>query len=151
MIPDPFPEIRTRVELDALPPGTFVECVACVDHDYVIADVDPHEWITLSSKAPPEPRALPKGVDVQLPGCPCRHRQVDVMNADEEDEVCGAVATLPVFGRAPVDGLAGATVTCDEEPHEGGVHSGQIVVDGDYHGVYYWGPAYVPEMLFPTP
>ncbi|MEU1276274.1 hypothetical protein [Streptomyces sp. NPDC005799] len=72
------------------------------------------------------------------------------MNADEEDEVCGAVTTLPVFGWAPVDGLAGATVTCDKEPHEGDMHSGQIVVDGDYHGVYYWGSGYLPEMLLPT-
>ena len=41
---DPFPEVRTRVELEYVPEGRFVECVACVGHELLDDESDPHAW-----------------------------------------------------------------------------------------------------------
>lgn len=40
----PFPPIQTRVELDTAPGSRWVECVSCVEHNFLRAGDDPVAW-----------------------------------------------------------------------------------------------------------
>jgi hypothetical protein len=50
MTAEPFPIVETWGELKALPEGSFVECVSCIEHLYVVDETDPHEWATGHAK-----------------------------------------------------------------------------------------------------
>lgn len=41
---DPFPEVRTSVDLKATPESRGVECVLCVEHKFLDNGTDPTLW-----------------------------------------------------------------------------------------------------------
>ncbi|MFF3464099.1 DUF7848 domain-containing protein [Streptomyces sp. NPDC001984] len=50
MTTNPFPIVETWDQLKALPEGSFVECVSCIEHLYVGEDVDPQAWAAEHAK-----------------------------------------------------------------------------------------------------
>jgi hypothetical protein len=159
---DPFPEVRTRVELGALPPREWIECAGCLEHESVGDPIDQMLWAGQHAKEHPAHdrfrtvrqsafRIAPAGFAVS----------VDVQSAEDEP-VCDVTVTLPSdpewltrFGFEPK--LGSVTVTCSEPPHTGAegdvVHCGHIFGDDGetVTGTYYWGPGYRPTSLAPPP
>lgn len=142
----PFPEIQTRVELDAAPAARFVECVHCIDHKLLTDESDPLEWADEHASKRPEH---------------VRYRVVSQTNfrvvPTAVEEICGERKTFPddAHWRQMVPDWIGLTVTCDDAPHTCApgevVHTACVIVDGKYEGVHYWGPGFVPESLLPNP
>ena len=50
---NPFPVIRNRVELDAAPARSWVECVSCVDSSDLSDGTDPSIWAELHMETLP--------------------------------------------------------------------------------------------------
>ncbi|MER5914894.1 hypothetical protein ABT124_31640 [Streptomyces sp. NPDC001982] len=53
MTAEPFPIVESWDELKALPEGSFVECVSCIEHLYVAGDVDPQAWAAEHARGVP--------------------------------------------------------------------------------------------------
>ena len=50
---DPFPEVRTDVELNQAPESRWVECVQCVEHKSTNDGTDPTVWAALHTEQRP--------------------------------------------------------------------------------------------------
>jgi hypothetical protein len=158
---DPFPEVRTRVELGAAPAREWIECAGCLEHESVGDPRDQMFWAERHAKAHPGHnrfrtvrqsnfRIAPTGFAVPVGGL------------TEDDPVCGVTEIIPSdpewlaqFGFEPY--LGNVVVTCSESPHtcaEGYVvHCGHILGDDGetVTGTYYWGPGYRPTSLVHPP
>lgn len=158
---DPFPEVRTRVELGAAPAREWIECAGCLENESVGDPRDQMLWAERHAKEHPSHdrfravrqsnfRIAPSGFAVPVGGL------------TEDDPVCGVTVTLPGdpewltrFGFDPDSGSV--TVTCGEPSHGcpavGVIHCGHILGDDGetVTGTYYWGPGYRPTSLICSP
>ncbi|MCX5420348.1 hypothetical protein [Streptomyces sp. NBC_00078] len=50
---DPFPEVRSGVELDEAPESRWDECVHCIDHKSLNDGTDPTLWAELHAEQRP--------------------------------------------------------------------------------------------------